>query len=70
LPPLNKDACPNFPPYAVWIKGLDTFTTARKYAQRDPTVRGKVAALNLASDRYRAGGWRTLVRASLPLNVI
>jgi hypothetical protein len=58
LPPLNKDNCPNFPPFTVRIEGLDAFTTARKYIQRDPTIRGKVAVLNLASDKYRAGGWR------------
>ena len=57
LPPLTKDACPNFPPYRVRIEGLDAFTTARKYIQIDPTIRGKVAVLNLASDMYRAGGW-------------
>jgi hypothetical protein len=58
LPPLNKDDCPNFPQFAVRIEGLDAFTTARKYIQRDSTTRGKVAVLNLASDEYRAGGWR------------
>ena len=58
LPPLTKDACPNFPPFTVRIEGLDAFTTARKYIQIDPTIRGKVAVLNLASDLYRAGGWR------------
>ena len=58
LPPLTKDACPNFPPFRVRIEGLDAFTTARKYIQIDPTIRGKVAVLNLASDIYRAGGWR------------
>lgn len=57
LPPLNKDDCPNFPPFTVRIEGLDAFTTARKYIQRDPAIRGKVAVLNLASDEYRAGGW-------------
>ena len=57
LPPLNKDDCPNFPPFTVRIEGLDAFTTARKYIRRDPTIRGKVAILNLASDEYRAGGW-------------
>ena len=59
LPPLNKDDCPNkFPPLTVRIEPLDAFTTARKYIQKDPTIRGKVAVLNLASDRYVAGGWR------------
>jgi len=58
LPPLSKDKCPNFPPVAVRIGPLDAFTTARKYIQKDPTIRGKVAVLNLASDLYRAGGWR------------
>ena len=58
LPPLNKDDCPNFPPFTVRIEGLDAFTTARGYIQRDSTIRGKVAVLNLASDEYRAGGWR------------
>jgi hypothetical protein len=58
LPPLNKDDCPNFPPFTVRIEPLDAFTTARKYIQKDPTIRGKVAVLNLASDLYRAGGWR------------
>jgi hypothetical protein len=58
LPPLSKDACPNFPPLTVRIEGLDSFATARKCIQRDPTIRGKVAVLNLASDEYRAGGWR------------
>lgn len=58
LPPLKKDECPNFPPVAVRIEPLDSFTTARKYIQKDPTIRGKVAVLNLASDQYRAGGWR------------
>jgi len=58
LPPLNKDACPSFPPFTVRIEGLDSFTTARKLIQLDPTIRGKVAVLNLASDMYRAGGWR------------
>ena len=58
LPPLTKDACPNFPPYKVRIEGLDSFTTARKYIQIDPTIRGKVAVLNLASDIFRAGQWR------------
>ena len=58
LPPLNKDDCPNFPPFAVRIEGLDAFTTARKYIREDPTIRGKVAVLNLASDIYRAGRWR------------
>jgi len=58
LPPLTKDACPNLPPFTVRIEGLDAFTTARKYIQIDPTIRGKVAVLNLASDLYRAGGWR------------
>ena len=58
LPPLNKDECPNFPPVAVRIEPLDAFTTARKYIQKDSTIRGKVAVLNLASDQYRGGGWR------------
>ena len=58
LPPLSKDNCPNFPPFTVRIEGLDAFTTARKYIQQDPTIRGKVAVLNLASDQYRGGGWR------------
>jgi len=58
LPPLNKDDCPNLPPFTVRIEGLDAFTTARKYIRQDPTIRGKVAVLNLASDEYRAGGWR------------
>jgi hypothetical protein len=58
LLPLSKDACPNFPPLTVQIEGLDSFTTTRKCIQRDPTIRGKVAVLNLASDIYRAGGWR------------
>jgi hypothetical protein len=58
LPPLNKGECPNFPPLTVRIEPLDAFTTARKYIQRDPTIRGKVAVLNLASDQHRAGGWR------------
>jgi len=58
LSPLAKDACPNLPPFTVRIEGLDAFTTARKYIQIDPTIRGKVAVLNLASDIYRAGGWR------------
>jgi len=58
LPPLNKDACPKFPPFTVRIEGLDSFTTARKCIQVDPTIRGKVAVLNLASDQYRGGGWR------------
>jgi hypothetical protein len=58
LPPLNKAECPNFPPLTVRIEPLDAFTTARKYIQRDPTIRGKVAVLNLASDQRRAGGWR------------
>ena len=58
LPPLNKDDCPNFPPFAVRVGGLDAFTTARECIQRDSTIRGKVAVLNLASDKYRAGGWR------------
>ena len=58
LPPLTKDACPNFPPFTVRIEGLDAFTTARKYIRADPTIRGKVAVLNLASDLYRAGRWR------------
>ena len=58
LPPLNKDNCPNFPPFTAKVEGLDTFTTVRKYIQRDPTIRGKVAVLNLAGDKYRAGGWR------------
>ena len=58
LPTLNKEDCPNFPPFIVRIEPLDAFTTARKYIKRDPTIRGKVAVLNLASDQYRAGGWR------------
>jgi len=58
LPPLNKDACPNFPQFAVRIEDLDAFTTARNYIRQDPTIRGKLAVLNLASDQYRAGGWR------------
>lgn len=58
LPPLNRDDCPNFPPFTVRIEGLDAFTTARECIRRDPTTRGKVAVLNLASDQYRAGGWR------------
>ena len=74
LPPLTKDACPNFPPFTVRIEGLDAFTTARKYIQIDPTIRGKVAVLNLASDIYRAGGWRDTLsktqarRIQLPLS--
>ena len=73
LPPLNKDACPSFPLFTVRIEGLDSFTTARKLIQLDPTIRGKVAVLNLASDMYRAGGWRDTLcktqvcRTSLPL---
>lgn len=72
LPSLNKDDCPNFPPFTVRIEGLDAFTTARKYIQQDSTIRGKVAVLNLASDKYRAGGWRdtlckTQVRSILSL---
>ena len=76
LPPLNKDACPNFPPFTVRIEGLDSFTTARKYIRQDPTIREKVAVLNLASDKYRAGGWRetlckTQVRImSSPLTIL
>ena len=62
LPPLNKDDCPDFPPFIVRIKRLDAFATARGYIQRDPTVRGKVAVLNLAGDEYRAGGWRESLR--------
>lgn len=58
LPALNKDDCPNFPPLTVRIEPLDAFTTARKYIQKDPSIKGKVAVLNLASDQYRAGGWR------------
>ena len=58
LPPLKKDDCPNLPPFVVRIEGLDAFTTARKYIRKDPTIRGKVAVLNLASDQHRAGGWR------------
>ena len=58
LPPLIRDACPNFPQFTVKIEGLDAFTTARKYILQDPTIRGKVAVLSLASDQYRAGGWR------------
>ncbi|KAF9646548.1 hypothetical protein BDM02DRAFT_3188755 [Thelephora ganbajun] len=66
LPLLNKDACLNFPPFAAWIEGFDALTTARKYNQLDPTVRGKVAVLNLASDwQYRAGGWRTLCKTQI-----
>ena len=74
LPPLTKDACPNLPPFRVRIEGLDAFTTARKYIQIDPTIRGKVAVLNLASDIYRAGGWRDTLsktqarRIQLPLS--
>ena len=72
LPPLDKGACPNLPPFTVRIEGLDAFTTARKYIRQDPTMRGKVAVLNLASDLYRAGGWRetlckTQVRRMSPL---
>ena len=59
LPPLNKDDCPNFPPFTVRIEGLDSFATARGCVRQDPSIRGKVAVLNLASDEYRAGGWRT-----------
>jgi len=59
LSPLNKEDCPNFPPLTVRIEPLDAFTTARRYIQKDATIRGKVAVLNLASDQYRAGGWRT-----------
>ena len=58
LPPLNKEDCPNVPPFTVKIEGLDAFTTARNCIQQDPTIGGKVAVLNLASDLYRAGGWR------------
>ncbi|KAF9642498.1 hypothetical protein BDM02DRAFT_3105570, partial [Thelephora ganbajun] len=60
LPPLNKDDCPNFPSFTVRIEWLDAFTTARKYIKLDPTTRRKVAVLNLASNQYGAGGWRTL----------
>ena len=71
LPPLTKDACPNFPPFTVRIEGLDAFTTAREYIQIDPTIRGKVAILNLASDLYRAGGWRdTLCKTQVRVIVI
>lgn len=59
LPPLNKDECPNLPPFTVRIEPLDSFTTARKYIDKDSTIRGKVAVLNLASDQYPGGGWRT-----------
>ena len=59
LSPLNKNECPNFPLVSVRIEPLDAFTTARKYIQKDPTTRGKVAVLNLASDQYIAGGWRS-----------
>ena len=59
LPPLNKDDCPNFPPFTVRIEGFDSFATARKYIRQDATLKGKVAVLNLASDEHRAGGWRT-----------
>ena len=52
LPPLNKDDCPNFPPFTVKIKGLDAFTTARNCVRQGPTIRGKVTVLNLASDLY------------------
>ena len=74
LPPLNRDACPNFPRATVRIEPLDAFTTARKYLQEDPTIRGKVAVLNLASDEYRAGGWvetlcKTQVRRIIFLEV-
>ena len=58
LPPLNKSDCPSFPPVTARIEPLDAFTTARKYIQRDSTIRGSIAVLNLASDNYRAGGWR------------
>ena len=59
LPPLDKDNCPNFPPVQVRIEPFDSFATARKYINEDPTIRGKVAVLNLASDAYPGGGWRT-----------
>jgi len=53
LPPFEKDACPSSPQFTV---RLDASTTARKYSRQDPTIRGKVAVLNLASGQYRAGG--------------
>jgi uncharacterized protein (TIGR02452 family) len=59
LSPLNKDDCPNFPTVQVRIEPLDSFATARKYINEDPTIRGKVAVLNLASDEYPGGGWRS-----------
>jgi len=46
------------PSFTVRIEGLDAFTTARRYIQLDPAIKGKVGVLNLASDQYRAGGWR------------
>ncbi|KAF9644476.1 hypothetical protein BDM02DRAFT_3121011 [Thelephora ganbajun] len=53
LPSSNEDG---FPPLMVRIEALDASTTARRYVQLYPTIRGKIAVLDLASDECRAGG--------------
>jgi len=66
LLPLKKGACLSSPPFTAGIEGLNVFATARKYIRQDLTVRRKIAVLNLASDQYRAGGWRgTLCRTQV-----
>lgn len=62
LPPLDKGDCPNLPQFAVRVIRLDALTTARNSIQKDPTISGKVALLNLAGSQCRAGGWRSAPR--------
>ncbi|TCD70395.1 hypothetical protein EIP91_003476 [Steccherinum ochraceum] len=61
LPMLTPDGCPNHSPSKVSVVNLDAFTAARemmkKAIERGESVQRKVTVLNLANDRYPAGGW-------------
>jgi len=58
LAALDRASCPNLPSSAIQVQNFDAFTTARNVLAKSPELRGKIAVLNLASDEYRAGGWR------------
>jgi hypothetical protein len=59
LPPLDQKKCPapDAPKTAVEVLNADAFTAARNIVGAQAEAMGKVAVLNLASDKYPGGGW-------------
>jgi hypothetical protein len=56
-PTVEQGRLPNFPPFTTRIEGSDIFAAARNHhLQKNPTIGGEVAVLNIATGLRR--GWR------------